>query len=316
MAATALDDTWQAWSDRPLLGVLFAEALRDTLMMTEPSLPITALYQSIEDWPHAYLLSPEIFADSLATTSHDFVSFICQGNDMAWSCGEYRHLDMTHFLTLAETADTFFIDLMYGEAARTDGEGILEGLLNLPNGGAIAARGPSGVTYAVPGRAFDDRFWQELFSDTHQRLGDAHVATLEFMLESDTPCGELCELSAFTATLLADPATYIRPQRPTAVPDIPSATALRALRAAPNPFNPATDISFELVGVDGEGIPVCVEVFDLRGRRIDLLLDETLVPGPQTVSWRGESSGMNSGVYFVRVVAAGQTATLKLTRLE
>lgn len=73
----------------------------------------------------------------------------------------------------------------------------------------------------------------------------------------------------------------------------------------PNPFNPATTISFSLPRAGA----VALEVFDLAGRRVRTLLqDEKLEPGDHEVVWRGRDAGgrgVASGVYHVRLRAEG-----------
>ncbi|HJY64179.1 MAG TPA: M4 family metallopeptidase, partial [Ignavibacteria bacterium] len=60
----------------------------------------------------------------------------------------------------------------------------------------------------------------------------------------------------------------------------------------PNPFNPNTTIKFAVP----ERSIVSVEVFNILGQRIALLLDETKEPGSHQVEWR--TKGLASGVYI------------------
>lgn len=85
--------------------------------------------------------------------------------------------------------------------------------------------------------------------------------------------------------------------------DTPAAPGL-GLRAAPNPFNPATTIAFTLPAA-GE---MTVEVFDLRGQHVRTLLRARREAGPQRVTWDGrgdDGRGVASGVYLVRAAGAG-----------
>ncbi len=69
----------------------------------------------------------------------------------------------------------------------------------------------------------------------------------------------------------------------------------------PNPFNPATEIAFEL---DREQ-DVRLDVYDLAGRRVTTLAAERFAAGHHTVTWRGrDQSGqaVPSGAYLVRLV--------------
>jgi len=80
---------------------------------------------------------------------------------------------------------------------------------------------------------------------------------------------------------------------------------------APNPFNPRTTFRFEVA----QGGRVRVELFDVRGRAIAVLLDEDRPAGRAEVVWNGadgEGRPVSSGTYFARVTAAGQVGTARL----
>jgi len=79
---------------------------------------------------------------------------------------------------------------------------------------------------------------------------------------------------------------------------------------APNPFNPDTEVHFE---VADEG-RVRVEVFDLAGRRVIVLADGRYESGKQRVEWDGRDQAgfpAPSGVYFVRITGGGLDSTLR-----
>ncbi len=83
----------------------------------------------------------------------------------------------------------------------------------------------------------------------------------------------------------------------------------------PNPFNPLTTISFVLAK-DGYAL---VNVYDLKGRLVRSLIDESLSAGPHSVPWDGlNEAGLRagSGVYLVRVVAGGKSAEHKMVLLK
>ncbi len=91
--------------------------------------------------------------------------------------------------------------------------------------------------------------------------------------------------------------------------DLPEPTAL--LGAAPNPFNPRTNIRFR-IGAAGRAL---LEIYDMRGRRVRSLLDENLEVGQQDVMWDGRNeSGLEvgSGVYLYRLQAVDQALTGKV----
>ena len=83
------------------------------------------------------------------------------------------------------------------------------------------------------------------------------------------------------------------------------------LRAAPNPFNPTTRLSFMLAG-DG---PVEIALFDLRGQRVCTLFDGERAAGPQAVTWDGRDAAgrpLASGVYVCRLTAGREQRVQRL----
>jgi hypothetical protein len=89
-------------------------------------------------------------------------------------------------------------------------------------------------------------------------------------------------------------------------------TAPRLLPAAPNPFNPATTLSWRATA----GSPVTVDVLDLRGRRVSRIHAGAATGGWQQATWRGlDAFGRpaSAGVYLVRLDAAEQTRTIRVT---
>ncbi len=86
--------------------------------------------------------------------------------------------------------------------------------------------------------------------------------------------------------------------------------AFRLAGNRPNPFNPATQVSFSLA-VPGLAT---VEILDLLGRRVRTLRAE-LPAGPATVAWDGlDDAGraVPSGAYLARLTSGGQIATCKM----
>jgi hypothetical protein len=76
----------------------------------------------------------------------------------------------------------------------------------------------------------------------------------------------------------------------------------------PNPFNPATHIAYDLP----EELKVRIEVFDLLGRQVCTLVDETKQAGKYLVTWNGrDQSGkvVSSGIYMYRITAGTYSAT-------
>ena len=79
----------------------------------------------------------------------------------------------------------------------------------------------------------------------------------------------------------------------------------------PNPFNPRVEIAFTL---EKPG-RVKIRVYDVRGRVVTTLVDESRPAGPNNVIWEGtddRGSRVASGVYFVRLEAPGLQAQRRM----
>jgi hypothetical protein len=84
----------------------------------------------------------------------------------------------------------------------------------------------------------------------------------------------------------------------------------RLLPNYPNPFNPATIITFELATTGHTQL----EVFDMIGRRVAILLNTPTTAGKHTI--RFDASGLSSGVYVYRLTATGESFVRKMTLLK
>lgn len=87
------------------------------------------------------------------------------------------------------------------------------------------------------------------------------------------------------------------------------------LVAAPNPFNPATILSFT---ISSPG-PVRLVIYDASGRRVRTLRDRALPAGEQRLRWDGcddRGAAVASGTYTARLVAAGEARSVKLVLVK
>jgi hypothetical protein len=117
----------------------------------------------------------------------------------------------------------------------------------------------------------------------------------------DLTIGTFQDLGWLGAELPVEDPGGSQDEEPVSLPDVP--VVLHG--NAPNPFNPATLISFELA----QASDVVLEIFDARGLRVRTLLREAQGPGPHAVIWRGRDDDgrqVPSGVYQYRLVAAGR----------
>ena len=96
------------------------------------------------------------------------------------------------------------------------------------------------------------------------------------------------------------------------VQDIPLARPLK-IQAAPNPFNPQTEISFLL----DRDQAVSLDILDARGHLVRTIFSsEFLAEGNNRVNWNGRDNQgreLSSGLYMARIRTLNQTAVTKLT---
>jgi photosystem II stability/assembly factor-like uncharacterized protein len=86
----------------------------------------------------------------------------------------------------------------------------------------------------------------------------------------------------------------------------------------PNPFNPETMIRFDLPnmksGTSGRNVLVSLKVFDILGKEVLLLVNETLYPGSYEVTFNAVN--LPSGIYFYRLSAGDYTETKRMILIK
>jgi len=95
--------------------------------------------------------------------------------------------------------------------------------------------------------------------------------------------------------------------------DLPTATSLAP--AHPNPFNPATTVSFELAAAGRARLAV----YALAGPLVKVLADEDFAAGPAQRTWSGRDTAgrtVASGVYVVRLEAGDVQESQRITLLK
>jgi hypothetical protein len=105
---------------------------------------------------------------------------------------------------------------------------------------------------------------------------------------------------------------------PAAVGDVAGATNLGLLNASPNPFTPATELSFRLSDVAAQE-PVSLILVDAGGRQVRSLVNERLEPGAHTVVWNGRDDAnreVAGGVYFGRLQTAEGDSQAKIVKVN
>ncbi|MCX6134935.1 MAG: phosphodiester glycosidase family protein [Ignavibacteriales bacterium] len=95
--------------------------------------------------------------------------------------------------------------------------------------------------------------------------------------------------------------------------DLPAAFSLS--QNFPNPFNPATAISYQLLAISS----VTLEVYDVLGREVITLVDGVQAPGSHSVRWDGRDGrgeAVSTGVYLYQLRAGGSAMTKKMVLLQ
>ena len=82
------------------------------------------------------------------------------------------------------------------------------------------------------------------------------------------------------------------------------------LEAYPNPFNPATNISYTL---EKSGW-IFLNIIDLSGRIVDRLINGFQSRGEHHVTWN--ANRFSSGIYFIALTSGDKRATKKVALMK
>ncbi len=118
----------------------------------------------------------------------------------------------------------------------------------------------------------------------------------------------------FGIGILIDEPTGIEDERPVHL--VPGASLDQN---HPNPFNPATTISFNVSVDAGSLTPVSLEVYDVRGRLVRTLIEREVESGNHSVVWDGRDDRgdiSRSGVYLSTLKVAGKTFVRKMVLIR
>ena len=78
----------------------------------------------------------------------------------------------------------------------------------------------------------------------------------------------------------------------------------------PNPFNPITQISYELANDEN----VNISIYDAMGRHVDELIDGFQNSGEYNISWNASSQA--SGTYFIQMSTGNKTMIEKIVLIK
>ena len=97
------------------------------------------------------------------------------------------------------------------------------------------------------------------------------------------------------------------------IPEIPFVTRLTG--AYPNPFNPETNIGFELAE-QGE---VFISIYNMRGQLVRSFASKEYEAGVWSISWNGKDNGgrdVSSGVYHIRMITGKKSFSSKAVLMK
>jgi hypothetical protein len=78
----------------------------------------------------------------------------------------------------------------------------------------------------------------------------------------------------------------------------------------PNPFNPTTNIKFDVAKLSN----VKIVVFDVMGREVQTLVNESMKPG--TYETKFDGAKLTSGVYFYKITAGDFSQTKRMLMIK
>ncbi len=116
-------------------------------------------------------------------------------------------------------------------------------------------------------------------------------------------------LSDYSTTVQINFASYIWKAAGGDGGSLSKPSAYQLHNAYPNPFNPSTQIKFELPE-DGY---VSLNVFDVLGRKVAELTNGNYAAGYHSATWN--AADVASGVYLVRLTATDANGTVKFNKV-
>lgn len=129
---------------------------------------------------------------------------------------------------------------------------------------------------------------------------------------------QLYEFSGFNflvENVMLDPENWILKEATYSVNEIDNILPDRVEveKAFPNPFNSKVKLSFYINPQFGD-THVNVNIFDLRGKIIESLIDDEFTPGYHTTFWN--ANGKSSGVYFIQLATDNYIDSQKILFLK
>jgi plastocyanin len=207
----------------------------------------------------------------------------------------------------------FGLLLLPGLAAATvhtvsqDGLTFIPSELTIEVGDTVQWIWSSGNHTVTSGTDFSDPEVGELFDEALNSSNPVVTYTFTEIDSQDYFCRPHLGLG-MTGTIIVTAAS--------AVDNSPAPAAIQLMPNVPNPFNPSTTITFELPAERAGGTAVSLRVYDLKGRLVRVLMEETVIGNRHSVVWDGRNdlgSVAPSGMYFYRLTAGGRILARTMT---
>jgi hypothetical protein len=81
----------------------------------------------------------------------------------------------------------------------------------------------------------------------------------------------------------------------------------------PNPFNPSTTITFDVPLIETLDL-TSLQVFDMKGRLVETLINKTMKPGSHQFQWN--PINLSSGIYMIKLKSGQKIFTQKVTYIK
>jgi hypothetical protein len=137
------------------------------------------------------------------------------------------------------------------------------------------------------------------------------------MFESGLGSMHLQITSEANSQITAGYTFYVSTEGLIAVQDETPGALLSQACAAPNPFNPRTEIQFVVGGEQTRAARI--DIYDMRGRQLRTLDAGDVAPGAHSVAWDGrDASGasLGAGIYLARVQVGDQCQNVKMSLVK
>ena len=184
----------------------------------------------------------------------------------------------------------YFIEDIYLNGAQITNQ---DYVLTYHNNILVGSRKWNGEFTDIPAMGVDG------FDDTFGYIESGIIPEFKLFIESS---GELIEMTAEEiAPFQNNEITFVSLTRKE---EIPVRVVLNP--AYPNPFNPSTKISFDIVN---EGL-INLSIYDINGRLVEVLHNDAISVGSHSLMWNAQSYA--SGIYFANLTTENITLSRKL----